>query len=205
MPSFDHIAIAAETLEAGVAAVEAALGVPLSGGGQHPHMATHNRLLGLGDLYLEVIASDPQVPRPVWPRWFDLDNFAGPPRLSNWVARCDDLSVSLAHSPAGAGVPVALQRGDYRWQMAVPSDGKLPFGGGFPALIHWQGALHPTAALPDLGLRLARLEIALPQANLLRKALEALRFSDPRVAITEGAKFEMQAQIDTPNGPRVLK
>ena len=29
-----------------------------------PHMATHNRLLGLGDLYLEVIAADPGRPAP---------------------------------------------------------------------------------------------------------------------------------------------
>jgi hypothetical protein len=55
----DHLAISAGTLDEGVAAVEEALGVPLAGGGQHPHMATHNRLLGLGDLYLEVIAADP--------------------------------------------------------------------------------------------------------------------------------------------------
>ena len=61
MLEFDHIAISATCLAEGVAAVEAALGVALSGGGAHPHMATHNRLLGLGDLYLEVIASDPEL------------------------------------------------------------------------------------------------------------------------------------------------
>ena len=68
MLRFDHIAISAQTLEDGVAAVEAALGVKMAGGGQHPHMATHNRLLGLGDLYLEVIAIDPAAPAPAWPR-----------------------------------------------------------------------------------------------------------------------------------------
>jgi len=64
MLTFDHLAVTAETLDAGVAAVEAALGVALAGGGKHPHMATHNRLLGLGDLYLEVIAAEPDATRP---------------------------------------------------------------------------------------------------------------------------------------------
>lgn len=204
MLRFDHIAISAETLEEGVATVEAALGVALAGGGQHPHMATHNRLLGLGDLYLEVIAADPAAARPAWPRWFDLDRFSGRPRLTNWVAGCDDLAAAVALSPAGVGVPVSLQRGDYRWQMAVPADGRLPFHGGFPALIQWQGSLHPTGALPDAGVRLTRLEIALPEAKDLRNVLEGLGFSDPRVVLTEGETTQLCARFDTPHGPRVL-
>ena len=59
-------------------------------------MATHNRLLGLGDLYLEVIAADPSAPRPAWPRWFDLDRFTGAPRLTNWICACDDLEAAVA-------------------------------------------------------------------------------------------------------------
>ena len=202
MLTFDHVAVAAETLQEGVAAVEDALGVALAGGGQHAHMSTHNRLLGLGDLYLEVIAADPSVPRPEWPRWFDLDNFSGRPRLTNWIARCDDLAGSIAVSPRGVGVPVSLQRGDYRWEMAVPADGKLPFGGGFPALIQWHGTRHPAKALPDVGLSLRRLEIAHPQATELRAALDG-RLRDARVVITEGA-LAMRASFETPHGVRDL-
>lgn len=73
----DHLAVSARALDEGVAHVEAALGVRLAGGGKHPYMATHNRLLGLGDIYLEVIAPDPEAQAPNWPRWFDLDNFWG--------------------------------------------------------------------------------------------------------------------------------
>lgn len=202
--AFDHLAVTADTLEAGVAAVEAALGVALAGGGQHPAMATHNRLLGLGDLYLEVIAPDPAAPAPAWPRWFDMDRFSGPPRLTNWIARCDDLAAALAESPAGCGQPLSLQRGDYRWQMAVPGDGRLPFDGCFPALIHWQGALHPAAALPEAGVRLIRFEIAHPQAEALRAALQPL-FHDPRVVITQGPAKALRATFTTPHGLRVLE
>jgi hypothetical protein len=200
---FDHIAVSALTLEDGVAWVEQALGVSLVGGGQHAHMATHNRLLGLGDLYLEVIAADPSAPAPAWPRWFDLDNFSGPPRLTNWVAGCESITEALALSPAGTGIPASLQRGDYRWQMAIPADGKLPFDGAFPALIQWQGALHPARALPESGVRLTRLEIAHPEAEALRAALAPL-IDDPRIVITSGA-CTLRASFDTPHGPRHLE
>jgi hypothetical protein len=204
MLTFDHLAIAASRLEDGVAMVEAALGVTLAGGGQHAHMATHNRLLGLGDLYLEVIAIDPAAPAPAWPRWFDLDRFTGPPRLTNWVAACEDLDAELAQSPPGTGLPVALARGDYRWQMAVPPDGRLPFDGCFPALIHWQGTLHPAKALPESNIRLTRLEIAHPEGAALARML-ATRLKDNRLAITTGPAKAMRASFSTPNGPRVLE
>lgn len=201
---FDHLAVTAVTLQDGVAAVEAALGVALAGGGQHPHMATHNRLLGLGDLYLEVIAADPAAPRPAWPRWFDMDHFAGPPRLTNWIAACEDIEAELALSPPGIGFPVALQRGEYRWQMAIPADGRLPFDGGFPALIEWEGPLHPARALPDAGVRLTRFEIAHPDAQALADAL-ATRIADPRIVIVQGPQKAMRATFSTPHGTRLLE
>lgn len=199
MLTFDHIAISARTLDEGVQAVEAALGVRLAPGGQHPHMATHNRLLNLGDIYLEVIAADPAAPAPAWPRWFDLDHFTGPPALTNWVARSDDLAADLAQSPQGTGTPVALTRGNYAWTMAVPANGKLPFDGAYPALIQWQPPHHPTEALPDVQIRLTLLEIAHPQALALRAALH---LSDPRIRITQGPAKALRATFATPHGPR---
>lgn len=203
MLTFDHIALAAETLEEGVAHAEAALGVPLAGGGQHALMGTHNRLLGLGDLYFEVIAIDPAAPKPPFPRWFDLDRFIGHPRLTNWICRCADLDAALATSPPGTGLPVSVTRGDLRWRMGVPQDGILPFDNRFPALIEWQGTVHPVQRLPDSGLRLTRLEVAHPEAAALREAL-AGRLNDPRVVILQGASA-LRASFDTPQGPRVLE
>ncbi len=199
----DHLAVSALTLAEGVAAVEEALGVPLATGGQHAHMSTHNRLLSLGDLYLEVIATDPAAPAPAWPRWFDLDHFTGAPRLTNWIAACDDLDAELALSPHGTGTSVALSRGDLRWRMAVPADGRLPYDGCFPALISWQGPLHPAALLLDQGVRLTRLEIAHPDAALLKDHLKT-RFSDPRIVFEIGPQKSMCATFSTPHGPRVL-
>lgn len=199
----DHLALSAMTLGEGVAHAEAALGVALAPGGQHPHMATHNRLLGLGDIYLEVIAADPSAPAPAWPRWFDLDRFSGPPRLTSWIAACNDLEAELALGPDGLGLPVAVSRGDLRWKMAVPPDGRLPFDDAFPALIQWQGSVHPVQRLPDAGVRLLRLEIAHPNAAALRRAL-AGRLDDARVVIVDGAAKALQASFSTPAGTRRL-
>lgn len=201
MLALDHLAVSARTLAEGVDWVEAVLGVSLAGGGQHPHMATHNRLLGLGDLYLEVIAIDPAAPPPAWPRWFDLDQFSGPPRLTNWVARTGDLSAALTTAPPGTGTPVALSRGPYRWQMAVPADGKLPFDGCYPALIQWDPPHHPTQSLPEAQVRLTRLDIAHPQATALRAVLT---LTDPRLHIVPGPAKALRATFSTPHGPRTL-
>ena len=200
--ALDHLAISAETLEAGADWVEMALGIPLAGGGKHPHMGTHNRLLSLGDLYLEVIAIDPAAPTPGHPRWFDLDHFRGPPRLTNWICRTDDLDAALAAAPEGTGTATDLARGDYRWRFAVPATGKLPFDDCHPALIQWQGDLHPAKSLRDHGIRLTGLQITHPQAPALRAALKGL--ADPRVTVQLGPCHSLRATFDTPHGTRVL-
>ena len=198
----DHIAIAGETLEAAVAHVEEALGVPLLPGGKHVHFGTHNQLLGLADgLYLEAIAIDPNTPALDYPRWFDLDRFEGKPRLNNWICRSGDLEAELARLPKGAGRPVALQRGDLRWRMAVPETGILPLSGSFPALIQWDVDVLPGDILPASGVRLQRLEVAHQEALWLR---EVLGLADPRVQFVPG-DAALRATFDTPHGLRELR
>ena len=200
----DHLAVAGETLEAATTHVEEALGVELAPGGVHVEMGTHNRLLSLGPgMYLEAIAVDPKGLHPKRPRWFDLDRFSGPPRLTNWIARTDDLLATLDSAPQGMGVPIGLSRGDFAWTMAVPGNGRLPFGGAAPALIEWETALHPSDRLEDAGCRLVRLEISHPEVSALRAAFPALA-SVSQVAFLEAPETSLRATIDTPLGTRVL-
>lgn len=204
MLRLDHLVVVAADLATGTAAVEAALGVALAPGGQHPHMGTHNRLLNLGDAYLEVIAPDPAAPLPLHPRWFAMDGFAGPPRLTHWVCATDDMAAALEGAPAGIGTPVALSRGAYRWRFAIPASGQQPFDGACPALIAWDGPDHPARALPDAGVRLTALHITHPQADRLSQWL-AQHFDDSRVTVEEGPEMTMAARFDTPLGPRRLR
>lgn len=202
MWELDHIAVAAATLEEGVAYVESSLGIALAGGGKHAYMSTHNRVIGLGPSdYLEVIAVDPDAPPVPHPRWFRLDEFSGRPRLTNWICRVPDLGAALAAAPSAAGRAVDLARGDFRWRMGVPEDGRLPFDECYPALIEWLGGLKPQDRLADSGCRLTRLEVAHPQAAEIA-ALVTL--ADPRVVFTTGSPA-LRAEFATPYGPRVLE
>jgi hypothetical protein len=204
MLTLDHVAICTTDLARGAADVEAALGLTLAPGGQHAAMGTHNRLLSLGpEEYLEVIAIDPDGTAPNQPRWFDLDNFAGATRATTWICQCPDLDAALAAAPGGVGVPWALERGDLKWRMAVPTTGKLPFDGLFPALIEWQGAAHPAPRLPEAGVRLTKLRLISPQADALRAALAAM-IDDARIEVVMGDAPAMQVTLGTPKGDVLL-
>lgn len=203
MITFDHIAVAGETLAVATAHVEGALGVPLQQGGEHAVFHTHNTLLGLEDgLYLEAIAINPDAPQPDRARWFDLDNFAGPPRLSNWICRCDDLDATLAALPDGFGAPVDLQRGDLRWRMAVPHSGVLPYDNCAPALIEWVGDAHPAPRLTQQGCALTGLEVHHPQAEEMGALLAPL-LADARIRFHTGVAA-LKAAFTTPRGPATL-
>lgn len=197
MLTFDHIAIACTDLAAAATDLAQRLGVALQPGGRHDRYGTHNMLLGLGDLYLELIAIDPQAPPTGRPAWFGLDTFTGPMRPANWICRTDDLDAAIAAAPVAPGPAVPLTRGDLHWQITVPADGHLPLDGAMPTLIQWaKNAQHPTEKLAESGCRLIQWQVSHPQAALLQ---DGLALHDPRVTFTTGAAG-FTATLDTPNG-----
>lgn len=202
----DHLAVACGALDEGREAVEAALGVPLQVGGKHAHFGTQNMLLRLEDgLYLEIIAIDPLVEPEQKPRWFDLDRFSGAPRLSNWICATQDLDEAIAVAPVGIGGPIALQRGNLEWKMAVPDSGILPFDNCFPALIEWGGdRRNPSYRLTPQRCSLMRLVIGHPDATELESSLAGL-LEDGRIVFEKAQKPELMAEFKTPNGLRVLR
>lgn len=198
----DHLVVSSASLSEGIAYIEDLLAVPMTEGGDHPLMGTHNALLSLGpDFYLEVIAVNPEAPAPDHARWFDLDYFTGPARLTNWAVRVPDLHEALLHAPVGTGDELSLSRGDFRWDMAVPADGRLPFTNCTPGLLSWHGKM-PAPHLPDHGLRLSSLSISHPEAEALCVALGPL-VADARITIVDGAPG-LSAQIETPGGSVTL-
>lgn len=196
----DHLVVAALTLDEGAAWVEERLGARPAGGGRHPGMGTHNRLLGLGEVYLEVIAVDPSAEPPARPRWFALDQPATRerlrrgPALIHWVASTDDIE-----RDARAGEIVTASRGEYRWRITVPRDGGLPEDGASPALIQWAGP-SPAAALPDSACRLESLELGHPRAREIEAALRSMGLRQPeRIRVVDGGPA-LAASIRTPRG-----
>ncbi len=192
----EHLAIAAETLEGGVAWAEDRPGVSFLAGGKHVRYATHNRLLGLADgLYLEVIAADPNASCD-GARWFGLDTFSGPPRLANWICEPDDFHEFMVYGMR----KVSMERGDLRWDMGVPEDGSLPLGGGFPTILQWHTDKPPGRSLAPSGCALQTLTIAHPQADVIKNSLSS-KLTDPRVRLLVAQVIQLSPAVAT---PRVL-
>jgi catechol 2,3-dioxygenase-like lactoylglutathione lyase family enzyme len=211
MTELDHIAVIAPDLDTGVAWVREALGVEMPAGGTHPEMGTHNRLVGLGpDVYLEVIAIDPEAPQPPHRRWFGLDDRAAVERhwregrrLRGYVARCTDIGATVRAAPETFGVPLRVSRGDRHWLFAVRADGQLPLDGAAPCLIDWLERGTPAPTMTDLGLRLQSLRIETPDPDALYAALDAIGMAR-RPEISRGPEVRLAATIATPGGVRVL-
>lgn len=205
----DHLVVACADLEQGCDWVERALGARPSGGGAHPLMGTHNRLLRLGDgAYLEVIAADPAAPDPPRPRWFGLDDpalrrslAAEGPRLLTWLVRTDDIAAAVAACPVALGAPETGARGAMRWLLTLRPDGTLPEGGAMPTLIEWpRGTAHPAAGLPDQGLSLRALRVRHPDPPLLRRALEAVGLAPGGVVVVEAGPVRLSATLSATLG-----
>lgn len=206
----DHLVVAAPTLEAGAAWCESTLGVVPGPGGRHPLMGTHNRLLKLSsaafpDCYLEIIAVDPDAPKPARPRWFGLDaiDLAAGPRLIHLVARSTMLDMhrwGLITVGLKPGDPVSASRetpqGRLDWQILVRDDGSLGCGGALPTLIQWQGR-HPTEAMADSGVALQSLALA----GLPPRAAEVLRL---RGVTRSESGPALRAVLRTPRGDVTL-
>jgi hypothetical protein len=224
----DHLVVSARTLDEGVQYVADILGVEPAGGGAHPLMRTHNRLLNLwGGAYLEVIAADPHAdvareatetaaPRP---RLFALDapathaRLENGPYLSHWVARVDrpkHLPTWQAQYPQRIPPIVPLTRGDFAWGLSVPEDGAFPAWQGagdgvLPSLIQWDTAQHPSTVLPETGIALKALKGVHPQADTVAAQLRwlgAAHLID--VQATDGPAA-LVAEFETPSGLRTLK
>jgi hypothetical protein len=125
----DHLVIAVPDPDSAAADLEAALGLAATGGGRHERTGTFNRLIFLGDTYLEVIG--------VWDRALASVNpigaavlaalDAGTPGLVTWAiatdnARRDVAALRRAGSTIGDALPGERIRADgavIRWHTAT--------------------------------------------------------------------------------------
>jgi hypothetical protein len=211
MPHLDHLTVIAPTLREGVAHVRDCLGLDMPFGGRHPEMGTLNHLLRLGDdVFLEVIAVDPEAAQPAHPRWFGLDDAAqvrrdweAGRRLRTWVARTPELDAILGRTRPLLGRSRRVSRGDRAWSFGVRDDGALPLDGLAPCLIDWGERGCPAPAMPDLGARLASLVVEHPDPAEVGRRYGDLGLTGA-IAIRAGPRFRYEAVIETPEGIRIL-
>ena len=203
MPSkVDHLVYAVPDLARGVDLVESLLGVRPSVGGRHPHLGSHNALLSLGgDTYLEVVAPDPDLPRPPRGVVFNMDGISRP-HLTTWAMRAEAIEEVAARATArgfdvGALAQGSRERPDgtmLHWQLSDPY--VMAFGGLVPFLIGWGDSPHPAHSAAPAG-RLVGLEAEHPEPDRVQAALEALGSDLP---VAAGAVPLLRARIEGADG-----
>jgi hypothetical protein len=197
----DHLVFATPDLNRGIERIEDLLGVRATPGGRHPGRGTHNALLALGtDVYLEIIAIDPEQPDPPSRRAFELDGLMGA-RLVTWAAKSTDLD-GLRTRAEASGIRLGrVQEGNRRrsdgvtlsWHYTDPStvvaDGLVPF------FIDWGTSPHPAITAPQ-GARLVELHARHPEPASVLNQLEILGVE---MSVTRGPRA-LVAIIDGPRG-----
>ena len=124
----DHLVLATDDPDASAAELETKLGLAATGDGRHPALGTFNRLVWLGDAYLELIGVfDRSLAERSWlgrPVIEALDAGRG---LVTWAIAVEDLDVALRWGPPDSGLegPVdgMRERQDgrvVRWRLAHP-------------------------------------------------------------------------------------
>jgi hypothetical protein len=125
----DHLVIAVADPDTAASALEATIGLAPGGGGRHEALGTFNRLVWLGDSYLELIGVfDADLAAAAWvgaPTLRALELGGG---LATWAVASDAIrdDVDALHergSDIGQVVPGERRRPDgqvVRWQLAAP-------------------------------------------------------------------------------------
>jgi len=196
----DHLIFFSPDLESGMDYIEERLGTRPVPGGRHPDLGTHNALLGLGpECYLEVMAPDPDNPRPARPEELGIGPIAKP-RLATWILRAENIEEVRAQAE-GIGLG-EIQHGSrdnpdgtrLSWRITTPF--VFPQGGVVPFLISWGDTPHPSTMLPQVG-SLVGLVVEHPDPEAVRHAFERLEVDVP---VARGGKPRLVALIDTAQG-----
>ena len=173
MHKLDHIVLGCNTLQEGTDYVEKKLGLTLSEIGYHLHMGTHNRVIKISEnIYLEVIAIDPNANKPKHFRWFNLDNkkqqarLKKSPQIIGYVIENQNPDMLKFYNPF-----FEASRGNYCWEFAMPKsddtliNDELIESGLVPSLIKWKSK-KPVYKMLDNHLELEKIKIELTQNHI---------------------------------------
>lgn len=211
MLCLDHLTVIAPTLAQGVRHVHECLGIQTPYGGVHPEMGTHNHVLRLGDdLYMEVIAIDPDAAAPDGARWFGLGDpntvqadWDDGRRLRGWVARTDNINEVLDGREALFGTDIGVSRNNKHSRFSLLPDGALPLGGALPSVIDRNGRLPPSARMEDLQAHLVEFVLEHPDPEAVLALYVDLGL-DKAPLVRKGERLRYTAKIETPSGTRIL-
>jgi glyoxalase-like protein len=127
----DHVVLATEDPDATAAELERLLGLAATGGGRHDALGTENRLVWLGESYLELVGVfDRERAAASWLGAPVLASLAGGGGLVTWAIAVDDLDEALRWAPPGRGGLAGPTDGErrrddgrvVRWRLARPAE-----------------------------------------------------------------------------------
>lgn len=210
MLTLDHLTVITPTLTEGVGHVHDCLGVEVPFGTRHSYMGTHNHRLQLGkNVYLEIVALDPDGVVPQRARWFGVDtpsqvrsDWEKGRRLRGWVAAIANIEGFVRQRPE-FGEVVSLPFDKPEFAFAIPADGSLPLGGVLPSLIDHRDEPTQMSDIPDHGARLISFRLEHPEPEKIRAIYDSLTIDRPP-EIRAGMAFRYDAEIETPAGMRRL-
>ena len=194
----DHVVIGTANLTSGTKTLETKLSTKFSSGGEHKTMGTHNKLLKLqSNIYLEVIANNPNVNKPSRQRWFSLDESSikekikKSPRLLCWVLEVDNIEDTVKKCGYNPGEILQLSRDELTWKVTVPSNGKLVENGVLPVLIEWPNNQHPSKKLNNSKVSINKISLFHPEPFKIKSIIYNLIESN-LIHVSEGVpKMEL--------------
>jgi len=205
----DHIVIGAVNLISGTKILETKLRTKFSPGGEHQIMGTHNKLLKLqSDIYLEVIANNPNIDKPSRQRWFSLDEtktkekIKHAPKTLSWVLAVDNIEKTVKTCGYNPGEILQMSRGELTWKITVPSNGGLVDNGVLPALIEWPINQHPSTNLINSKVSINKLSIFHPESYKIKNIISNLIESD-LINVSDGFP-KIELILTTQNGNVVI-
>ena len=194
----DHIVIGTANLISGTKILETKLSTKFSPGGVHIIMGTHNKLLKLqSNIYLEVIANNPNVSKPSRQRWFSLDESSikekikKSPRLLCWVLEVDNIEDTVKKCGYNPGEILQLSRDELTWKVTVPSNGKLVENGVLPVLIEWPSNQHPSKKLNNSKVSINKISLFHPEPYKIKSIISNLIESDLMHVSEDFPKMEL--------------
>jgi hypothetical protein len=178
----DHVVYGVRDLDAAGERLARDLGLSSVPGGVHPGLGTANRLIGLGDSYLELLAG----------ALVDSLLGDGPDALLGWMVRTDDIEAEAARLGLEV-IPMSRSRPDgveLRWRLAG-----WGLRGPLPVFIQWD-----TPWEPGGDARLEWVEVAVDPASLAEWVGDA----ELPVRFAEGTPGVHAVGVRLPNGRHVV-
>jgi hypothetical protein len=197
----DHVLIAVTDLAAGARELESRHGLASIAGGRHQGWGTANRIVPLGDTYLELIAvvDAEEAASSPFGSWVGREA-TDEGRPLGWVARTADIDAVAARLGlvARAASRESPDGGTVSWRVAgideVAAEPPLPF------FVQWAGGTHPGRSAPPQPASIARLSVKGDPARLA----EWLGEHDMPVSVRPGTPGIAELVLAGPDGEFVL-